>query len=99
MPVIDEDEAEDYEEPDDDNEDEESEDGAVISLDEHLIAEATALVRAENKATASLLQRRLNVGYSKAAQIMDELEARGVIGAYNGSAPREVLPADVPEEQ
>ena len=62
------------------------------------ITAATLLVRQENKATVSLLQRRLKLGYSKAARLIDMLEEAGVVGPYRGSEPREVLPADVPEE-
>jgi len=64
----------------------------------HMIEEATQLVRVENKATVSLLQRRMNIGYAKASRIMDALEERGVVGPYNGSEPREVLPFDVPDD-
>ena len=65
---------------------------------EDLIAAATQLVRMENKASISLLQRRLKIGYARAARIMQGLEDAGVVGPYNGSEPREVLPADVPSE-
>lgn len=65
---------------------------------EDLIAAATQLVRMENKASISLLQRRLKIGYARAARIMQALEDAGVVGPYNGSDPREVLPADVPAE-
>lgn len=44
-----------------------------------------------NKASASLLQRRLSVGYARAARILDQLEAAGVVGPADGSKPREVL--------
>ena len=44
-----------------------------------------------DKASASLLQRRLRVGYARAARIIDELEQAGVIGAGEGAKPREVL--------
>lgn len=64
----------------------------------YMIEEATQLVRVENKATVSLLQRRMNIGYAKASRIMDALEERGVVGPYNGSEPREVLPFDVPDD-
>lgn len=46
-----------------------------------------------------MLQRRFNIGYAKAARLMDELERIGVIGAYNGAAPREVLPFVVAKEE
>ena len=65
---------------------------------EDLVAAATRLVRMENKASLSLLQRRLKIGYSRAARIMQALEELGVVGPYNGGEPREVLPVDVPAE-
>ena len=65
---------------------------------EDLVTAATQLVRMENKASITMLQRRLKIGYSRAARIMQALEDAGVVGPYNGSDPREVLPADVPAE-
>lgn len=65
---------------------------------EDLVTAATQLVRMENKASITLLQRRLKIGYSRAARIMQALEDLGVVGPYNGSEPREVLPCDVPAE-
>lgn len=65
---------------------------------EDLIAAATQLVRMENKASITLLQRRLKIGYARAARVMQALEDAGVVGKYNGSDPREVLPVDVPAE-
>lgn len=50
-----------------------------------------------DKASASLLQRRLSVGYARAARILDQLEAAGVVGPSEGSKPREVLVRN-PEE-
>lgn len=97
MPVIDEEDALDAPEPEPVMEDDEIEPDAGCDASEALISQAVDVVRMENKATVALLQRRLNVGYSEAARIMDELEARGVIGPYNGGA-REVLPVDEPEE-
>lgn len=61
------------------------------------VQKAIRIVRAENKASAGLLQRTMSIGYAKAARIMDALEDMGVVGAYNGSQPREVLPFDEPE--
>lgn len=98
MPVIDEAEAEDTE-PAPEEVPEDSEDPDGMTFDEYLIKEATAIVRAENKATTSLLQRRLNLGFARASRLMDELERVGVIGTYNGSGPREVLPFDVPDDE
>lgn len=73
------------------------ESGEDASTDD-LITAATQLVRMENKASITLLQRRLKIGYSRASRIMQALEDAGVVGPYNGSDPREVLPVDVPEE-
>ncbi len=56
-----------------------------------LFDEATEICLNSGKASASLLQRRLSIGYARAARILDELEAKGVIGPQNGSQPREVL--------
>ena len=91
MPVIDEAEAEDTDEEEDVSDDEQD-------PDEDLVTAATLLVRQENKASVAMLQRRLKIGYSKAARLMDVLEEQGVVGPYNGAEPREVLPVDLPEE-
>jgi S-DNA-T family DNA segregation ATPase FtsK/SpoIIIE len=56
-----------------------------------LFDEAVKTVCQYDRASASLLQRRLKVGYARAARIIDELEMAGVIGAGEGSKPREVL--------
>lgn len=104
MPVIDEAEANDTDEPEEDPDEDDSEGDEELppsdgkDPDEDMITAATLLVRQENKASVSLLQRRLKIGYSKASRLMDMLEERGVVGKYNGSEPREVLPADLPED-
>ncbi len=56
-----------------------------------LFEEALRLICQHDKASASLLQRRLSVGYARAARILDQLEAAGVIGPGEGSKPRDVL--------
>lgn len=76
----------------------ENEDSAPDGVTTEEISKATSIIRMENKASVSLLQRRMNVGYAKAARIMEALEELGVIGPYNGSQPREVLPFDEPDE-
>lgn len=100
MPVIDEDEAEDLPDGAKPEEEDVEDDGGPneVSEDDPDIKEAIAIVRAENKATTSLLQRRMNIGYAKAARIIDALEELGVVGPFAGGEPREVLPADVPED-
>ena len=98
MPVIDEAEADDP--PDGAEPIEEFDDPEeTLVIDDELLSQAIALVRAENKATTALLQRRLNIGYARAARLMDELEEQGVVGPYKGAEPRDVLPADEPEDE
>lgn len=61
------------------------------SGDDDLIEEAAQIVVQAEKASTSFLQRRLRIGYSRAARLMDILEEQGVIGEPNGSKAREVL--------
>jgi DNA segregation ATPase FtsK/SpoIIIE, S-DNA-T family len=56
-----------------------------------LLAQAIDIVRRSDKASASLLQRRLRIGYARAARILDQMEDRGIVGAADGSRFREVL--------
>ena len=56
-----------------------------------LLSQAVDLVRRSDKASASLLQRRLRVGYARAARILDQMEDRGIVGPADGSRFREVL--------
>ncbi len=58
--------------------------------DDELYEEALEVVRSAKKASASLLQRRLKVGYARAARLLDIMEAHGVIGPGEGAKPREV---------
>jgi S-DNA-T family DNA segregation ATPase FtsK/SpoIIIE len=58
---------------------------------DNLFEAAKAEVIASGKASTSYLQRKLSIGYSRAAKIIDQLEERGIIGPANGSKPREVL--------
>lgn len=59
-------------------------------LDE-LFDQAVQIVVEAKQASVSLLQRRMRVGYTRAARLIDSMEARGIIGPYEGSKPREVL--------
>lgn len=61
------------------------------SNDDELLGEATEIILQARKASASLLQRRLRIGYARAANILDILEARGIIGPADGARPRDVL--------
>ncbi len=62
-----------------------------INEDEEIIQQCIEVIRSEQKASVSLLQRRLRLGYGRAARIMDELENRGIVGESNGAEPREIL--------
>ena len=59
--------------------------------DEELIEKCVEVIRSEQRASVSLMQRRLRLGYTRAARIMDELERRGVVGPGKGAEPREIL--------
>jgi S-DNA-T family DNA segregation ATPase FtsK/SpoIIIE len=63
----------------------------VIGEVDNYFQEAVRAVCQYERASASLLQRRLSIGYARAARIIDQLEAAGVIGPADGSKPREVL--------
>jgi DNA segregation ATPase FtsK/SpoIIIE, S-DNA-T family len=62
-----------------------------------LFEEAIRSVCQYDRASASLLQRRLSIGYSRAARILDQLEAAGVVGPAEGSKPRDVLTKNADE--
>ena len=59
--------------------------------EDELFYEALRVVVDFGHASASLLQRRLRIGYSRAARIIDQMESRSLVGSYDGSKPREVL--------
>lgn len=68
----------------------EHEEEAEDQLDE-LYDQAVQIVVEAKQASVSLLQRRMRVGYTRAARLIDTMEAKGVVGPYEGSKPREVL--------
>jgi S-DNA-T family DNA segregation ATPase FtsK/SpoIIIE len=69
-----------------------SEDGEAISEeDEELLEKCIEVIRQEKKASTSLFQRRLRLGYTRAARILDILETRGYVGPGEGAKPREIL--------
>lgn len=59
--------------------------------DDELYPQALQIVREMGQASASMLQRRLKIGYNRAARLVETLEAQGIIGPADGSRPREVL--------
>ena len=66
-------------------------DDATSSEDEELLQKCMDVIRSEKKASVSLLQRRLKLGYGRASRLMDELEDRGVVGPSKGAEPRDIL--------
>lgn len=64
--------------------------GDFDSEEDELYSQAVEVVRKAGKASASLLQRRLRVGYARAARLLDIMEERGMVGPSQGAKPREV---------
>jgi S-DNA-T family DNA segregation ATPase FtsK/SpoIIIE len=79
----------------DDDESAGSQDDLADEEADRLLPDAVSVVQEYDRASASLLQRRLKIGYARAARIIDQLEARGYIGAFDGSNARQVLRRDV----
>jgi S-DNA-T family DNA segregation ATPase FtsK/SpoIIIE len=65
--------------------------GEEMEVGDELFAAAVDYVVQEQMASVSMLQRRFKVGYARAGRLIDEMERRGVIGAHEGSKPRQVL--------
>ncbi|UZJ77115.1 FtsK/SpoIIIE family DNA translocase [Fictibacillus sp. KU28468] len=70
----------------------------TMEMEDDLFPEAVKLVVDMQTASVSMLQRRFRIGYSRAARLVDAMEAKGVIGPYEGSKPREVLLTSLPEQ-
>lgn len=69
-------------------------DDSVAEQEEYvdeLYDQAVRIVLEAKQASVSLLQRRMRIGYTRAARLIDQMEARGIVGPYEGSKPREVL--------
>ncbi len=66
-------------------------DGDDGGADEEMLQAAIGIIRETQRASVSLLQRRLKIGYNRAGRLMDQLEDRGVVGPAHGSDPREIL--------
>jgi DNA segregation ATPase FtsK/SpoIIIE, S-DNA-T family len=69
----------------------ENEDFTNDEPSDELLPNAINLVINEGQASISLLQRKLKIGYARAARLIDEMEDRGIVGGYEGSKPRKVL--------
>lgn len=66
-------------------------DSGDIETDDEMYEPALEVLRTTKRASTSMLQRRLRIGYNRAARLMEVLEAKGVVGPENGSSPREIL--------
>lgn len=71
--------------------------GDLGAPDDDLFLDAADCVIRAGKGSASLLQRRLRIGYARAARLLDLLEERGIIGPADGARPRDVLVSDISE--
>jgi S-DNA-T family DNA segregation ATPase FtsK/SpoIIIE len=74
----------------DEDEDGEGDDGDMGD-DGELFAQAFEVLKSTRRASTSMMQRRLRIGYNRAARIMDLMEDKGIVGPENGSSPREIL--------
>jgi DNA segregation ATPase FtsK/SpoIIIE, S-DNA-T family len=68
-----------------------SPDQEVSDEDEELVEKCLEIIRQENRASTSMLQRRLKLGYTRAARVIDILESRGIVGPKDGAKDREIL--------
>ena len=71
--------------------DDAGDDEEISDEDEEIIEKCLEVIETERRASTSLLQRRLRLGYTRAARMMDILEMRGIIGPGEGAKPREIL--------
>ncbi|MDP3071144.1 MAG: DNA translocase FtsK [Opitutaceae bacterium] len=73
------------------DEEEEGGDDSDLGDDEELYKQALDVLKSTKRASTSMIQRRLRIGYNRAARIMDLMEEKGIVGPENGSSPREIL--------
>jgi len=76
---------------DDEDEEEDADTEGEMGDDEELFKQALEVLRASRRASTSMLQRRLRIGYNRAARIMELMEDKGIVGPENGALPREIL--------
>lgn len=69
-----------------------------MEVEDEYYDEAVRLIADMNSASVSMLQRRFRIGYTRAARLIDAMEAEGIVGPYEGSKPRKVL-ISKPEEE
>ncbi len=76
---------------DDEDEDDNGKKDYSDMSDDELYNEALAIVKHTRRASTSSLQRKLGIGYNRAARMVDMMEERGIVGPENGSKPREII--------
>ncbi len=69
----------------------EPEEEAMPEMEDDLLAPAVKILIESGHASISMLQRRLHIGYARAARLIDMMEQRGIVGGYEGSKPRSIL--------
>lgn len=72
-------------------EEEDEVDAGESALDDPLWKKAVEIVTSSKKASASYLQRRMSIGYNRAARLIEEMERQGIVGPQNGSKPRQII--------
>lgn len=72
-------------------EEEDEVDAGESALDDPLWKKAVEIVTSSKKASASYLQRRMSIGYNRAARLIEEMERQGIVGPQNGSRPRQII--------
>jgi S-DNA-T family DNA segregation ATPase FtsK/SpoIIIE len=75
--------------PDADDDDIDDDDGD--GSEDALFKQAIGVLKSTRRASTSMLQRRLRIGYNRAARLMEEMEDKGIVGPENGSSPRDIL--------
>ncbi|MFA6877091.1 MAG: DNA translocase FtsK, partial [Parabacteroides sp.] len=68
--------------------------GANLNERDSLFEEAARMVILQQQGSTSMLQRKFSIGYNRAGRLMDQLEAAGIVGGFEGSKPRQVLMMD-----
>ncbi len=76
---------------DPESDDDDEGDDEDLGADDDMLQEAIGVLKATRRASTSMLQRRLRIGYNRAARIMEIMEDRGIVGPENGAQPREIL--------
>jgi S-DNA-T family DNA segregation ATPase FtsK/SpoIIIE len=77
--------------PDEDEDGDDADSDSDGDGDDALLKQAIGVLKSTRRASTSMLQRRLRIGYNRAARLMEEMEDKGIVGPENGSSPRDIL--------